>query len=99
MIATPCCRYLAQVLEIWWGYHTNLSITVLRQVCRNLRLSCAPRTSRISTDIRATVQHKSMASLEERIETACKNGTIPGAVMFASNRSGTLSRIYFFILE
>ena len=32
-----------------------------------------------------------MASMEERFETACKDGTIPGAVLFASDRNGTLS--------
>ena len=31
-----------------------------------------------------------MASMEERFETACKDGTIPGAVLFASNRDGML---------
>ena len=35
-----------------------------------------------------------MASMEERFETACKDDTIPGAVLFASNRDGTLSTLF-----
>ena len=32
-----------------------------------------------------------MASMEEQFEMACKEGTIPGAVLLASNRNGGLS--------
>ena len=34
-----------------------------------------------------------MSSMEERFESACKDGTIPGALLFASNRSGTLRTV------
>ena len=35
-------------------------------------------------------QFKNMASMEEQFETACKDGTVPGAVLFASNRNSKL---------
>ena len=31
-----------------------------------------------------------MTSMEDQFETACKDGTIPGAILIASNRSGRL---------
>ena len=34
-----------------------------------------------------------MSSMEEQFETACKDGTIPGAVLLASNRSGICSTL------
>ena len=33
--------------------------------------------------------------MEEQFETACEDGTIPGAVLLASNHSGTSSRLLF----
>ena len=36
-----------------------------------------------------------MPSMEERFETACEDGTIPGAVLLASNRSGSSSTLLF----
>lgn len=36
-----------------------------------------------------------MPSMEERFETACEDGTIPGAVLLATNRSGTSSTFLF----
>ena len=37
--------------------------------------------------------------MEERFETACKDGIIPGVVLFASNRNGTLSTLLSHDLE
>lgn len=34
-----------------------------------------------------------MPSMEEQFETACEDGTIPGVILLASNRSGGLSAL------
>lgn len=36
-----------------------------------------------------------MTSMEERFETACEDGTIPGAVLLASNGSGSPPTLLF----
>ena len=40
-----------------------------------------------------------MASMEEQFETACNDGTIPGAVLLASNRNSTLVTLLSYRLE
>ena len=40
-----------------------------------------------------------MASMEEQFETACNDGTIPGAVLFASNRNSMLANPLSYRLE
>ena len=38
-----------------------------------------------------------MLSMEEQFETACKDAAIPGAILLASNRSGTVSVLLSYI--